>query len=66
MACFESRTRIGDGRIEKRNGESMTLVSPSSPISIGASDVTSTVGVAHDESPRDALVASRRSESRAS
>ena len=51
MACFGSRTRTGVGRIEKCSGEFMTLVSPSSPISIGASDVTSNVGVAHDESP---------------
>jgi non-specific serine/threonine protein kinase len=38
MALFESRTRTGVGRIEKRKVESMTLVSPSSPISIGPSE----------------------------
>ena len=49
MACFGSRTRTGDGRIENCSGESMILVSPSSPISIGEPDVTSNVGAAHDE-----------------
>ena len=51
MACFGSRTRTGDGRIEKRKGESMTLVYPSGLISIGTPEVTSNVGVAHDETP---------------
>ena len=51
MAYFGSRTRTGKRRIENRSGESMTLLSPSSPVSIGAPDVISNVGVAHDESP---------------
>jgi hypothetical protein len=51
MAIFESRTRIGVGRIESGNVESMIMVAPSSPIWIRPSEVTSNVGVAHDESP---------------
>jgi hypothetical protein len=51
IADFGSRIRTGCGLMENRSGESITWVSPSSPISIGDADETSNVGVDHEVSP---------------